>query len=188
MKTVRATDKRDNASLDYAALFAGRSSVREYAETPVDMGTVRKAVSMSMKTPSVCNRQAYRVLLISNPKFIEQALALQGGWRGYDAPPGLALISVDVRSFVSVEERNEPYIDGGLFAMAFLTALECESLAACPLNTMMREKQEHEIRKLLGVPDYETLIAFVAIGNFPESIESPVSFRYDASAITRELN
>ena len=93
-----------------------------------------------------------------------------------------------VRSFVSVEERNEPYIDGGLFAMAFLTALECESLAACPLNTMMREKQEHEIRKLLGVPDYETLIAFVAIGNFPESIESPVSFRYDASAITRELN
>ena len=38
---------------------------------------------------------------------------------------------------------------------------------------MMREKQEHEIRKLLGVPDYETLIAFVAIGNFPESIESP---------------
>lgn len=188
VKTVRAADKRDNASLDYAALFAGRSSVREYAETPVDMGTVRKAVSMSMKTPSVCNRQAYRVLLISNPKFIEQALALQGGWRGYDAPPVLALISVDVRSFVSVEERNEPYIDGGLFAMAFLTALECESLAACPLNTMMREKQEHEIRKLLGVPDYETLIAFVAIGNFPESIESPVSFRYDASVITRELN
>ena len=42
MKTVRAADKRDNASLDYAALFAGRSSVREYAETPVDMGTVRK--------------------------------------------------------------------------------------------------------------------------------------------------
>ena len=100
----------------------------------------------------------------------------------------LALISVDVRSFVSVEERNEPYIDGGLFAMAFLTALECESLAACPLNTMMREKQEHEIRKLLGVPDYETLIAFVAIGNFPESVESPVSFRYDALVITRELN
>ena len=188
VKTVRAADKRDNASLDYAALFAGRSSVREYAETPVDMGTVRKAVSMSMKTPSVCNRQAYRVLLISNPKFIEQALALQGGWRGYDAPPVLALISVDVRGFVSVVERNEPYIDGGLFAMAFLTALECESLAACPLNTMMREKQEHEIRKLLGVPDYETLIAFVAIGNFPESIESPVSFRYDASVITRELN
>ena len=82
VKTVRAADKRDNASLDYAALFAGRSSVREYAETPVDMGTVRKAVSMSMKTPSVCNRQAYRVLLISNPKFIEQALALQGGGVG----------------------------------------------------------------------------------------------------------
>ena len=187
-KTVRAADKRNNASLDYATLFAGRTSVREYEETAVDREKLHNAVAIAMKTPSVCNRQAYRILFIHNPKFIERALTSQGGWRGYSMPPVLALISVDVRSFVSVEERNEPYIDGGLFAMSFLTALEHESLAACPLNTMMRANQEQEIRKLLGVPDYEVLIAFVAIGNFPESIESPVSFRYQPEFITRELN
>ena len=187
-KTVRAADKRNNASLDYATLFAGRTSVREYEETAVDREKLHNAVAIAMKTPSVCNRQAYRILFIHNPKFIERALTSQGGWRGYSMPPVLALISVDVRSFVSVEERNEPYIDGGLFAMSFLTALELESLAACPLNTMMRANQEQEIRKLLGVPDYEVLIAFVAIGNFPESIESPVSFRYQPEFITRELN
>lgn len=187
-KTVRAADKRNNASLDYATLFAGRTSVREYKETAVDREKLHNAVAIAMKTPSVCNRQAYRILFIHNPKFIERALTSQGGWRGYSMPPVLALISVDVRSFVSVEERNEPYIDGGLFAMSFLTALEHESLAACPLNTMMRANQEQEIRKLLGVPDYEVLIAFVAIGNFPESIESPVSFRYQPEFITRELN
>lgn len=43
-----------------------------------------------MKTPSVCNRQAYRILLVQNPKLIEHALKLQGGWRGYDMPPLLA--------------------------------------------------------------------------------------------------
>ena len=182
-KTVRAADKRNNASLDYATLFAGRTSVREYEETAVDREKLHNAVAIAMKTPSVCNRQAYRILFIHNPKFIERALTSQGGWRGYSMPPVLALISVDVRSFVSVEERNEPYIDGGLFAMSFLTALEHESLAACPLNTMMRANQEQEIRKLLGVPDYE-----VPIGNFPESIESPVSFRYQPEFITRELN
>lgn len=187
-QTVRAADKRDNASLDYATLFAGRISVREYEETAVDKGKLHNAVAIAMKTPSVCNRQAYRILFIHNPRFIERALILQGGWRGYSMPPVLALISVDVRSFVSVEERNEPYIDGGLFTMSFLTAIEHESLAACPLNTMMRANQEQEIRKLLGVPDYEVLIAFVAIGNFPESIESPVSFRYRPEFITRELN
>lgn len=187
-KTVRAADKRNNASLDYATLFAGRTSVREYAQTPVSREKLHNAVAIAMKTPSVCNRQAYRILFIHNPKLIERALTLQGGWRGYHMPPALALISVDVRSFVSVEERNEPYIDGGLFTMAFLTALEREALAACPLNTMMRAEQEQEIRKLLGVPDYEVLIAFVAIGNFPESIESPVSFRYRPEFITRELN
>lgn len=187
-KTVRAADKRNNASSDYATLFAGRTSVREYAETDVDKEKLHNAVAIAMKTPSVCNRQAYRILFIRNPKFIERALTLQGGWRGYSMPPVLALISVDVCSFVSVEERNEPYIDGGLFTMSFLTALEYESLASCPLNTMMRANQEQEIRKLLGVPDYEVLIAFVAIGNFPESIESPVSFRYRPEFVTRELN
>lgn len=94
---------------------------------------------------------------------------------------------MDVRSFVSVEERNEPYIDGGLFTMAFLTALEYESLASCPLNTMMRKQQERDIRELLDIPNYEVLIAFIAIGNVPESIESPISFRYKPEAITREL-
>ena len=187
VKIVRASGKRDNQAKDYATLFAQRTSVREYADTPVDMQSVHEAIAISMKTPSVCNRQAYRILLVRNPKLIKHALDLQGGWRGYAMPPLLALISVDVRSFVSVEERNEPYIDGGLFTMAFLTSLEYESLASCPLNTMMRKQQEHDIRKLLGIPDYEVLIAFVAIGNFPESIESPISFRYKPEAITREL-
>lgn len=187
VKIVRASDKLDNKTKNYATLFAQRTSVREYAGTSVDMQAVHEAIAISMKTPSVCNRQAYRILLVQNQELVKRALELQGGWRGYDAPPVLALISVDVRSFVSVEERNEPYIDGGLFTMAFLTALEYESLASCPLNTMMRKQQERDIRELLDIPDYEVLIAFIAIGNVPESIESPISFRYKPEAITREL-
>ncbi|WP_301895059.1 nitroreductase family protein [Bifidobacterium angulatum] len=187
VKIVRASDKLDNKTKNYATLFEQRTSVREYTGTSVDMQAVQEAIAISMKTPSVCNRQAYRILLVQNQELVKRALELQGGWRGYDMPPLLALISVDVRSFVSVEERNEPYIDGGLFTMAFLTALEYESLASCPLNTMMRKQQEHDIRNLLGIPDYEVLIAFVAIGNFPESIESPISFRYKPEIITREL-
>ncbi|MCF2561225.1 nitroreductase family protein [Bifidobacterium boum] len=187
-KVVRAIDKRNNASLDYESLFRNRTSVREYADTPVDMESVREAINISMKTPSVCNRQAFRILLIRNPNLIEKSLAVQGGWRGYAAPPLLALISVDIRSFVSVEERNEPYIDGGLFTMSFLTALEYESIAACPLNTMFRDEQEREIRKLLAVPEHEVLIAFIAIGNFPDVINSPMSFRYSGDMITREID
>lgn len=187
-KIVRAIDKRNNALLDYASLFRNRTSVREYADTPVDIESVHTAISISMKTPSVCNRQAFRILLIRNPKLIEKSLAVQGGWRGYAAPPLLALISVDIRSFVSVEERNEPYIDGGLFTMSFLTALEYESIAACPLNTMFRDEQEREIRKLLAVPEHEVLIAFIAIGNFPDVINSPMSFRYSGDMITREID
>lgn len=184
---VTAAEKKNNAHADYATLFRGRTSVREFSGDPVDVNKVKSAIDLSMKTPSVCNRQSYRVLLVENKELIGKALQLQGGWRGYESPSVLALVTADLRSFVSMEERNEPYIDGGLFTMAFLTALEYEGLGACPLNTMHKTNQEQAIRSLLQIPDYEVLIAFISIGNIPESIESPVSMRYSGASITREL-
>ena len=188
VKTVRAADKADNRSLDYTALFKGRTTVREYAKEPVDLDQVREAIELAMKTPSVCNRQSFRVTLVTNPEKIDRLLTMQGGWRGYAMPPLLALVTIDIRAFVSIEERNELSIDGGLFLMSFLNFLEYVGLTACTLNAMFRHDQDALVRDVAQVPDCEDLIAFVAIGNFPETVASPASMRYDASSITRVVD
>ena len=62
-----------------------------------------------------------------------KALKIQGGFLGYAMPPVLLLVTSDIRAFMNNGERNEPFVDGGLFSMSLLYALEAYGLAACPL-------------------------------------------------------
>lgn len=185
VKTVTASEKKSNKEKNFKELFEGRTSIRQFSKDPVDLDTVEQAIELSMKAPSVCNRQSYRVTLVSNPDLIAKLLTVQGGWRGYAYPPVLAIITSDERSFIYMEEHNEPFVDGGIFTMSFLLSLEYEDLAACPLNLMCSDENAAKIRSLASIPDYEVLIACVAIGHFQEKTLAPKSFRYPGSSITR---
>lgn len=155
-----------------------RHSVREFADSPLDPAALNAALAEAGHTPSVCNRQANRIHLIEDEKLIQQALQIQGGLGGYDTPPALLLVTSDLRTFFGPEERNQPYVDGGLFAMNLLMSLEANEIAACPLNTMMQPYREKATRQLLNLPDHEVMIMYIAIGNFAEEYKACVSYRH----------
>lgn len=141
-----------------------------------------------MKTPSVCNRQSSRIRLITNPKLIKNTLDVQGGYRGYKYPQVLLLLTTDTSSFVDIKERNQVYVDGGLFAMSLLTSLEYVGLAACALNAMFNLEAELNVRQILNIPENENLIMFITVGNFLEETPYPKSFRYTGKEITKILD
>lgn len=184
-RQVCGSQKDNNPTKNFKELFQGRSSVREYAASSVDLSTVHEAVEIAMKSPSVCNRQASRVHIIQDPKNIEEVLKIQGGFTGYETPPCLIAVTSDLSFFFSRSERNQPFIDGGLFSMSLLLALEYKKLAACPLNAMMNEGNERLMREVLNLPDNEVFIMFISVGNFKEVTNVPSSFRYSASEISR---
>ena len=130
---------------------------------------LEKAIVMSLRTPSVCNRQPARVRIFTDRQLINQALKIQGGFGGYDTPPALLLVTADLRVFMGPNEHNEGYVDGGLFAMSLLYSLEACGLAACPLNTMFIEETDEKTRALLDIPDNEVFIMYIAVGHFRES-------------------
>lgn len=179
--------KENNRSLDFKNLFNNRVSIREYSSEPVDIELVKEAIQISMKTPSVCNRQASRVRIIVNPNLIELALKAQGGYSGYKPPSMLLLITTDSQSFVDIKERNQIYIDGGLFSMSLLTSIEYVGLAACALNAMFTLETEKKVRDVLDIPDNENFIMFITVGNYLDKTPYPKSFRYSASEITKVL-
>lgn len=179
--------KKDNKSKNFKELFNNRFTVREFSDEPVDVEKVYEAVELSTKTPTVCNRQSFRVLVIKDPQVIKQALSVQNGFRGYDYPPVLSIVLTDARAFRGVTERNNQYIDGGSFMMSFLLGLEYVGLAACPLNTMFSIKEEKKARKILGLEDNYNFIAYVAIGNFRDSNKVAKSFRFPADEIIVEV-
>ena len=114
--------------------------------------------------PSVCDRQPTRIHVYDDPTIIEQALDIQRGFNGYRTPPVLVLVSSDIRAFMTEGECHEAYVDGGMYAMNLLYALEIEGLAACPLNTMFTMSQDRRTRTLLRLPDNECFVMYIAVG------------------------
>lgn len=97
------------------------------------------------------------------------------------------MITTDTRYFIDVTERNQVYVDGGLFAMSLLYALEYERLAACALNTMFDPKRESATRKLLGINESENMIMYLTVGNFKDNYRVPKSYRLSVEQIVKYL-
>ena len=180
VEVISNVSKKQNKKKNFEELSENRYSVRAFSDEPVEPSAIEKIVHISAKTPSVCNRQASRVRIIYDKKIIAKILEVQGGMAGYSTPPCLMLITVDDSSFLGAHERNQGFIDGGLYAMSILYSMEYEGLAACPLNCMFLEDKEKTIRGLLNIPETEKLIMFIACGHFKESNYVCKSFRYPA--------
>lgn len=187
IRLLAIAEKAENSSLSFKELFSNRWSVREYANSKVDLRKIYEAISIATKTPSICNRQPSRVVVITDKDKIDDVLKVQNGMTGYDTPPVLLMVSTDSSAFVDLTERNQIYIDGGLFSMSLLLALESVSLAACPLNAMFTVSRDKKIRKILDLPKNENIIMFVSVGNFIPSSKVPKSFRYSGDEISRTI-
>lgn len=81
------TDKLDNADVPFRELIERRHAIRSYSEQPVTREELEEAITMSLRTPSVCNRQPARVRIFTDAKQISNALKVQGGFGGYTPPP-----------------------------------------------------------------------------------------------------
>ncbi|WP_075292768.1 polysaccharide pyruvyl transferase family protein [Pararhizobium arenae] len=162
---------------NFLELAFGRRSVREFTSEPVKNEDIRRAVEIAMQAPSVCNRQPARVHQFDDVDTMRAVLDLQGGFRGYKMPPKLLLVTSDLSAFVAAVERNQAFIDGGLFMMMLLLGIEQVGLGGCSLNTAMSKEREDAIRKILNLPESEILIAFIAVGHFDPEVMIPRSKR-----------
>lgn len=185
-KTITSEEKKKNKTKNFFELQNGRYSVREFSEKPVDISDVQESIQLAMKAPAVCNRQPARVRTIMDQDKIKDILSLQGGFQGYNLPSCLLLVSVDVRNYVGVNERNQPFIDGGSFAMSLMLSLEYYGLAACPLHAMFMPEKDAKMRSILDIKNPEYMVMFIAVGHFNKENKVAVSSRCLGREITTE--
>jgi nitroreductase len=154
-----------------------RRSVREFTDQPVLDEEIAAAVQIAMQSPSVCNRQSARVHQFQDPEIIRSVLGIQGGFGGYAMPPRLLLVTSDIDAFMFAPERNQGYVDGGLFMMSLLLGLTQVGLGSVSLNTDFGTAKETAVRKLIDVPDHEVFISFIGVGHYSEDVLVPRSRR-----------
>jgi nitroreductase len=167
---LSAQEVREFACRDLEGFFRSRHSIRQFADTPVPRELVEKAVSMAVCSPSVCNRQSWRVHVYSDPESKQSVLRFQNGNRGFgDQAACVLIVTTDIESFTSVGERNQPWIDGGMFAMSLIWALHSFGVGTCCLNFCVEKETDAALRARADIPDSQAVIMMIAVGSLPES-------------------
>lgn len=155
-----------------------RHSVRNFSGASISQDAINSALKLATNSPSVCNRQSYHVHQVHDKHSIDSLLKIQGGINGMaHGISDLLIVSTDEEYFGSINERNQPYIDGGIFSMNLLYSLHYKNIAACPLNADLDLKGEARVKNILNMKKSECLILFIAVGGFMEQNRIPLSRR-----------
>lgn len=171
------------AQIDFSEFVQTRVSVRNFSDRKIDYQDIVEAIEMARHAPSVCNRQAWNLHYFEDREMMNVLLKLQAGNSGFmDSIKGLFLVTTDMESFTKLE-KNQVFIDGGLFSMNVLLSLHAKGLGSCCLNTCVPFTTEIKIKKIAGVPSNEQLIMMMGLGYLKENFKTAYSTKKSVSEI-----
>ena len=173
---------------DPEAFFLSRYSLREFRQVQVAPLLVERAISLAMKTPSVCNRQAWHVYHSDDQDTIKKALSYQEGNRGFgDQVPNLMIIAADLKAFMPGRERYQHWIDGGLFSMSLIYSFHSLGIASCCLNWSQSPSNDLKLRSAFNIRPNDTVVMMLAFGYPHEESQVCVSARRPLEEIYSKL-
>lgn len=173
---------------DPESFFFSRYSLREFKNEKIDESLIKRAVALAMKSPSVCNRQAWHVYHTSDSEVKEKALKYQQGNRGFgEKIPSLMLITTDLKAFMPGQEHYQHWIDGGLFSMSIIYALHSLGVASCCLNWSQSPANDQLLRSLVDINPSHTVIMMLAIGLPDETNNVCISSRRPIEEVYSQL-
>lgn len=169
---------------DFKEMAFSRYSIRDFSNDEVDINILNEAIRIAQKSPSVCNRQTARIYIVSSKSKIEKYLSYQNGNRGFGHKINkLLIVTSDLNHFEGVNERNQSFIDGGIFSMSLLYALHYLGLGAVTLNWCTNQEKDKEFRRASKIKDNENIILMVGVGHIPDKIKVPKSERKELAEI-----
>lgn len=172
------------AKLDLQAFLESRHSIRHFAPDDVDMHSIEKAVAMAQQAPSVCNRQTCKVYVFSSEEDKQKVLGLQHGNHGFGEQASKVLVvTSELGNFMHSGERNQCWIDGGMYAMSLVYALHSLGLGTCCLNWCVRREVDQKLRQVAGISDSESIIMMIAVGHLPGELKVTQSPRKKVDAV-----
>jgi len=179
-REINIDDYFQNVNSEFSQFAKSRSSVRNYSTENISIDTLLSALELARTAPSACNRQCWRSYVLEDKEKINSILTIQGGNRGFGHLANkLIVISAEVGVFTSVGERNEVFIDGGIYVMNVLYALHYHKIGACILNCSNSIEKDLRLRAICRIKDSEVFIAMISCGIPPPNFKIASSLRYE---------
>jgi hypothetical protein len=158
--------------------LASRRSIRAFTGEPVSRAAIEAVVELAQNAPSVCNRQSARIFCSNERTTIDRVLAHQNGNRGFGHLLGaVVIVTTDLEKFHSLGERNQPFVDGGIFAMSFVLALHAFGLGGCMLNWSVEPGTDRALREEFDIPESHVIITLIGCGHPVDPVRVAMSPR-----------
>ncbi|WP_242134064.1 nitroreductase family protein [Aestuariivivens marinum] len=165
-----------------------RKSIRSFTNERISEDVIKEVVDLASNAPSVCNRQPARVYFINNKVLVNKVLDLQGGLTGFQNEINqIFVVTVDRNYFYTIGERNQFYIDGGIYLMNLMYALHFKKIGCCPANWGKTVDVDKEAQKILNLKKSEKIICVLAVGYVSGNIKYTLSKRRPLNEILRVL-
>ena len=175
-------------SIDYYSFLKSRHSIRDYASKKISDDDYKKAVSMALLTPSACNRQMNKVYYVKSAAKREYLIGKIQGISGIDkSTVNLFVITYDQNALLGAHERNQGFLNSGLFAMNFVNGLHSLGIGSCLLQCGNPDREQTEIVAELGIPANERIAVFVAAGYYTERVKYLRSKRKNVDEMQKYL-
>lgn len=158
------------AQINFREFVNTRHSIRNFdPNNNISLNLIQDAVSMALKTPSVCNRQTWKVYVFSDENSKRNILSHQNGNRGFgNTASKILIVTSDLNYFMSASERNQCFIDGGMFAMSLIYGLHSLGVGTCCLNWSADYQRDLALKSEAKISNCESIIMMIAVGHMPE--------------------
>lgn len=165
-----------------------RHSTRRFAGVPVLDSDLLECVSLAMLSPSACNRQMVRLRVIDNAEGKRLLYDTLHGTGGIDYETcRLGVVTFDAQSLDFYGERNQGYLNAGLFAMTLIYAFHWKGIGSCLLQFGNTFAEERMLIRELGIPASERIGVGIAFGVLESSDVVPASARREVDEIVSVL-
>lgn len=169
---------KDDSQRDFYSFSKSRHSVRDFDKVDVSIKTIENALELAKSTPSVCNRQPWKVYVIKNTELLRKTMFIQGGLTAQgDNLNTILLITSNNHFFSNYTERNQGFIDAGMLSMNLIYSLHYYGLATCALNGNLSIENDKKMRNLLNIPESQNIVMFIAVGHYNKLTKVPKSKR-----------
>ena len=149
---------------------SSRRSIRNFSEKEIVNSEIINALEIAKNYPSSCNRQAYSNYVFSNKSKINEILTLQRGNRGFGHLANkLIVVTGELGVYSQSFERNQVFVDGGIYLMNLIYSLHFLQIGTCVLNCGFSPLEDKKMRKVCDIKDSEVFIAIILCG-FPNDV------------------
>lgn len=172
---------------EFQSLVRTRHSIRDFCSHPVPLELIQDAVNDAMRCPSACNRQPTKVYVVTKEKrdLLLEDLKGIGGFSEYVEK--FLVIAGDITAF-DANEDEQWIVNAGIFAGYLTLALHVRGVASCAIQRNLHwGRTVKRTQARLGIPPNEQIVMLLAVGLYPENMRVPVSHRYDATMIMKEI-